>query len=85
MGIIMFACPNTGKAISTGIKADRAKFNRTPVFIGHTKCSICRIDHEWFARDVWVCEDVPNDADQLSCGKPRHDALDDLAETTAER
>jgi hypothetical protein len=69
MGIIMFMCPSTGKAISTGIEVERAKFNRTPVFIGHTECPICKIDHEWFARDVWVSELDSNDADQLGCGE----------------
>jgi hypothetical protein len=85
MGIIMFMCRTTGNAISTGIEVDRAKFNRTPVFIGHTKCPICKADHEWFARDVWVSERDSNGTDQLGCGEPCHDALDDPAESFAKR
>jgi hypothetical protein len=85
MGIIMFMCPSTGNAISTGIEVDKGKFNRTPVFIGHTKCPICKIDHEWFARDVWVSELDSNRAGQLGCGEPRSYAFDDLAESFAER
>ena len=52
----MFRCPATGYAISTGIEIDRGRFSRSPVFIGHTKCPLCKTEHEWFARDVWVSE-----------------------------
>lgn len=56
MGIVMIRCPATGRAISTGIEADALSFNRTPVFIAHTWCPICKIDHEWFAADAWISE-----------------------------
>ena len=32
MGTVMVKCPDTGHDISTGIVADRASFNATPVF-----------------------------------------------------
>jgi len=56
MGVVMIKCPRSGREISTGIKADRATFNATPVFFAVTYCSICRTTHEWFAKDAWVCE-----------------------------
>lgn len=56
MGIMMVKCPKTGRAIPTGTEIDQASFNRTPVFFGRTFCPICKIDHEWFAKDAWVSE-----------------------------
>ncbi len=56
MGLIMIRCPATGRAISTGMKASRFSFSRSPVFFGRTFCTICRRDHEWFAKDAWVRE-----------------------------
>ena len=52
----MIKCRQTGRAIPTGIKADRDSFRRAPVFFARTRCPICEIDHEWFAREAWVYE-----------------------------
>lgn len=54
MGIVMINCPATGRAITTSIQIERSVFARTPVFFGHTYCTICNVDHSWFARDAWV-------------------------------
>jgi hypothetical protein len=54
MGIVMVRCPNTGRAISTGIETDAARFRRTIVFMGRSHCPHCRVEHEWFAGDAWV-------------------------------
>lgn len=56
MGLVMIRCPVTGHEIPTGMKANQFSFNRSPVFFGHTLCPICQRDHEWFAKDAWVCE-----------------------------
>ena len=56
MGMVMVKCPQTGRAIPTGIKTDRDSFRRSPVFFGRTHCPICHTDHAWFARDAWVCD-----------------------------
>ena len=56
MGIVMVKCPGTGRDISTGIVADRASFNATPVFFARVYCPMCRTEHEWFAREAWVCD-----------------------------
>jgi len=58
MGMVMVKCPQTGRAIPTGIKTDRESFRRSPVFFGRTHCPICHTDHAWFAREAWV--DEPN-------------------------
>jgi hypothetical protein len=48
--------PQTGRAIPTGMKADREKFQCSTVFFARTYCSLCRANHEWFAREAWLCE-----------------------------
>jgi hypothetical protein len=56
MGIVMIRCPETRRAISTGIRADRATFHSTPVFFSRTFCPLCHVKQEWFAKDAWVCD-----------------------------
>jgi hypothetical protein len=56
MGIVMIKCPESGRAIATGMEADRDRFSRSPVFFGRTFCAICKSSHEWFAREAWVHE-----------------------------
>ena len=53
MGIVMISCPETRRAISTGIQVDRATFHSTPVFFSRTFCPLCRVKHEWVAKDAW--------------------------------
>jgi hypothetical protein len=56
MGTVMVKCPDTGRDISTGIVADRASFNATPVFFARVYCPLCQVEHEWFAKEAWVCD-----------------------------
>jgi hypothetical protein len=56
MGMVMVKCPQTGRAIPTGIKIDRESFRRSTVFFSRTHCPTCRTDHAWFAREAWVDE-----------------------------
>jgi hypothetical protein len=56
MGIVMVKCPKTGRAIPTGMEADRSSFQCVPVFFSRVYCPICQIHHEWFAKDAWVRE-----------------------------
>jgi hypothetical protein len=56
MGIVVIKCPNTGRMIWTGMKADRSRWGSTPVFFSRTFCQICRVSHEWFAGEAWVCD-----------------------------
>jgi hypothetical protein len=60
MGVVMIKCPETGRAISTGMKADRERFRCSPVFFARTFCLICEASHEWFAREAWVHEPDEN-------------------------
>ena len=52
----MIKCPETGRAIPTGMKTDREAFRCSAVFFARTYCTICRISHEWFAKEAWVHE-----------------------------
>jgi hypothetical protein len=52
----MIKCPDTGHEIATGFTADRESFAATPVFFARSYCPICRTEHEWFAKEAWVCE-----------------------------
>ena len=56
MGVVMVTCPASGRAISTGIETDAARFRSTPVFFARSHCPHCRETHEWFAGDAWVEE-----------------------------
>jgi hypothetical protein len=56
VGMIMIKCPQTGRAIATGIKADRESFRCCAVFFARTYCSICQTHHDWFAKEAWVYE-----------------------------
>jgi len=59
MGIVMIRCPQTGREIPTGIVADRESFQAMPVFFARVNCPICRTEHEWFAKEAWVCDSAP--------------------------
>lgn len=56
MGTVLIKCPQTGRAISTGIKADHKRFLGSAVFFARTHCPICATNHEWFSREAWVYE-----------------------------
>jgi hypothetical protein len=56
VGTLMIKCPNTGRAISTGMTADRSSFGSTSVFYSRTYCPICRVNHDWFATEAWVID-----------------------------
>jgi hypothetical protein len=59
MGAVMVKCPDTGRPIRTGMVADRDSFSATPVFFAKVHCPICKTEHEWFAKEAWVCESEP--------------------------
>jgi len=59
MGTLMVKCPDTGRDIATGLVVDRKRFSATPVFFGRVFCPLCHTEHEWFAREAWVCEADP--------------------------
>jgi len=58
VGTIVIRCPKTQREISTGMEADWRAFRSVPVFFSRTFCPICRTNHEWFAKDAWVRDNV---------------------------
>ena len=62
MSMLMIRCPKTGQEISTGREVEIAAFRSTPVFFGRTYCPLCRVTHEWFTQDAWVCDSQAGDA-----------------------
>ena len=56
MGVIMIRCPQTGREIPTGIEMDVVEFRHAPVFSSRVQCPACAREHEWFAKDAWVCD-----------------------------
>ena len=62
MGIVMIRCPKTGREISTGMEVDATSFSATPVFFARSYCPMCRTEHEWFAKEAWVCDSPPTHA-----------------------
>ena len=67
MGRLMIRCPVTGREISSGIEADRSRFRASAVFFARSYCEFCRVEHEWFAKDAWVCEPIA-----LGRARPAH-------------
>jgi len=59
MGAVMVRCPQTGRDIPTGLTSDRKSFEAMPVFFARVHCPICRTEHEWFAKEAWVCDAAP--------------------------
>jgi len=66
MGTVMIKCPGTGRDIPTGMRADRLSFSAMPVFFARVLCPLCNAEHEWFAREAWVCEADPQPRTPLS-------------------
>jgi hypothetical protein len=48
--------PSNGTRDPDRHQADREIFRCSAVFFARTHCSICRANHEWFAKEVWVYE-----------------------------
>jgi hypothetical protein len=46
--------------------ADRSRFSAMPVFFARVLCPLCNTEHEWFAREAWVCEADPDPRRPLS-------------------
>jgi hypothetical protein len=56
MGAIMIKCPVTGRDVPTSLDVEPVKFSSMPVFFSRTYCTHCKTEHEWFAKEAWVCD-----------------------------
>ena len=66
MGAVMIKCPRSGRHIRTGMNADPESFATTPVFFARAHCPHCDAEHEWFAKEAWVCDSEPFAAPQFA-------------------
>jgi hypothetical protein len=44
------------------MEVDATSFSATPVFFARSYCPLCRTEHEWFAKEAWVCDAPPTHA-----------------------
>jgi hypothetical protein len=65
MGVLVIRCPKTGQVISTGRHIESRLFSSTLVFFSCTYCPYCRVRHEWFVKDAWVCDSSVMLADEV--------------------
>jgi hypothetical protein len=56
MAMLIVRCPKTVQAIFTGLHIESSSFSSTSVFFSSTYCPHCRVKHEWFVKDAWVCD-----------------------------
>jgi hypothetical protein len=54
MGMVMIDCPNTGRAVSTGI--EMLSIEPLPTVTAQTVCSVCGRVHKWTKNDAWLAE-----------------------------
>ncbi len=55
MGIVMIDCPDTGRAVSTGI--EMFSIEPLPMVTATTVCPVCGRTHKWTKDDAWLAED----------------------------
>ena len=60
VSVVMVKCPNTGRALSTGIATDAATFERLPDIRSQITCPICKRDHTWSTREAWLDNPPPS-------------------------
>jgi hypothetical protein len=61
MGVVMITCPQTGRAVSTGIETDPVSFASLPDKPSRTKCPVCDTVHVWWKREAWLLVDGAGD------------------------
>ncbi|CAN0373560.1 unnamed protein product, partial [Phaeothamnion confervicola] len=54
MAELMFACPNNGREVSTGIQVTAADFGKMPNQRKLSQCPHCKMVHGWMIRDAWL-------------------------------
>jgi len=57
MATMMTRCPNTGRAVSTGISTSSVKFDTLPDVGVRMRCPACGRDHVWRKREAWLGHD----------------------------
>jgi hypothetical protein len=55
MGTVMIDCPDTGRAVSTGI--EMLSIEPLPMVTATTVCPVCGRLHRWTKDDAWLAKD----------------------------
>jgi predicted RNA-binding Zn-ribbon protein involved in translation (DUF1610 family) len=58
MSTVMTRCPNTGRAVSTGINTASVKFDSLPDVGVRMLCPACGREHVWRKREAWLAHDA---------------------------
>jgi hypothetical protein len=68
MGVVMIKCPETGRAVSTGIEIEHDSFAMLPDVSAGMQCSACGGYHVWRKADAWL-DDRRSGADDKEAGR----------------
>jgi hypothetical protein len=69
MGVVMITCPNTGRAVPTGIETDQRGFDELPDALSKSKCPHCGAVHVWWTREAWLAADGGGDLPRSVVGQ----------------
>jgi GAF domain len=58
-GVLVIACPVTGKDFSTGILTDEASLTLTPQEFTRSHCPHCDAEHSWWTKDARLVPALP--------------------------
>jgi hypothetical protein len=67
MSLLMIRCPQTRRAIWTGIETDPHSLQGLPDALFYAPCPHCGFEHAWWRDEAWLSEDaVPDDSRERS-------------------
>jgi hypothetical protein len=73
MGVVMITCPNTGRAVPTGIETDAESFASLSDTLTQSKCPVCGSVHVWWKREAWLVLDGGSDLPPLVGQPPKNE------------
>jgi hypothetical protein len=59
MPMVMIRCPQTGKAVATGIDTDPESFRKLPDVLAFVLCPHCGLEHAWRRDEAWLAGSAP--------------------------
>ena len=54
MSSVMIRCPNTSRAVSTGIETEPSVFRKLPNIAARMHCPACGQEHVWRTSEAWL-------------------------------